>query len=185
MYINGLNWRNLVVMKVLSEVLLFLILLHVTTARSLPPGRLVEFEYSQQEALGRYESGDGISGISFLSQTDHYLLISTFDGKTLIDTEVDVQRKVRSIHMLDHKYLQHSSRTRPDESVGHDQPFSHSIEKLLAVEEVALLPEAAETIGQRGLTGRNTPAMLPFFMFALRVTQLHLSPSVNTTTAIE
>jgi len=170
-------------MKMLSKVLLLLVLFNVAATRSLP-GSLVELKHSQQEVYGRYESRDG-RGIAFLSQADGLLRVSTLDGKIIINTEVDEEQKFRSIHVLDHKYLQHSNRARPDEPVEHDHPFSHSIKKLLEVQEIALLQEATEAVNQRGLTGRNTPAALPFFMFALRVTQLHLSPSVsNTTTTI-
>ena len=161
--------------------LLLLVLLHVAAARSLfpGPGKLVEFKYSQQEARGRYESEDGLNGITFLSQTPGHLRVSTFDGKIIIDTKVDEEKKHRSVHVLEHKYLQHSNRTCPDEPVNHNHPFSHSIEKLLEVKEISLFQEATEAVGQRGLTGMNTPALLPFFMFALRITQLHLSPCIS------
>ena len=145
----------------------------------------MELEYSQRVVQGKYASGDGISGITFFSQEDDYLLISTFDGKTLIDTGpfIDVDGwKVRSVYVLGLEYLQYTSPNRPDEPVDHNHSFSEAIEKLLETKEVALLPEAAEAIGQRGLTGRNTPAVLPFFMFALRITQLQLSPLVSNTT---
>ena len=160
-------------------------LFHVATGRSLIPGKLVELEYSQRVVQGKYESGDGISGITFFSQEDDYLLVSTFDGKTLIDTGpfIDVDGwKVRSVYVLGLEYLQYTSPAHSDEPVNHDHSFSDAVQKLLEVKEVSLLPEAAEAIGQRGLTGMNTPAVLPFFMFALRITKLHLSPSVSNTT---
>ena len=148
----------------------------------------MELEYSQRVVQGKYESGDGISGIAFFSQADDYLLISTFEGKTLIDTGpfIDVDGwKVRSVYVLGLEYLQYTSPAHSDEPVDHDHSFSDAVQKLVEVKEVALLPEAAEAIGQRGLTGMNTPAVLPFFMFALRITQFSLSPSVsNTTTAL-
>ena len=46
--------------------------------------------------------------------------------------------------------------------------------------EIALLSEAAEAIGDKGFTGKNTTAAMPFFMFALRVTQLHTEGLHNT-----
>ncbi|XP_065916093.1 uncharacterized protein [Dysidea avara] len=170
-------------MKISFKALL-LVVSYFATARSLVPGKLVELEYSQRVVQGKYESEDGISGITFFSQEDDYLLINTFDGKTLIDTGpfIDVDGwKVRSVYVLGLEYLQYTSPDRPDEPVDHDHSFSEAIEKLLEVKEVDLLPEAAEAIGQRGLTGRNTPAVLPFFMFALRITQLYLSSSVSIT----
>jgi len=170
-------------MEALLKVLLLLVLLQISAARSLPPGNLVEFKYSQQEVRGRYESGDG-RGITFVSQADGLLHVNTFDGKIIINTEVDEEQKFRSVHVLDHKYRQHSNRACPDEPLDHDHPFSHSIEKLLKVQEIALVQEATEAVSQRGYTGMNTPAVLPFFMFALRVTQLHLSPSVSNITTI-
>jgi len=99
--------------------------------------------------------------------------------KTLINTGpfIDVDGwKVRSVYVLGLEYLQYTNLARSDEPVDHDQTFSNAVQKVLKVKEVALLQEAAESVGQRGLTGRNTPALLPFFMFALRIsTCLHQS----------
>ena len=44
--------------------------------------------------------------------------------------------------------------------------------KLLSLQECDLLEKAADAVGKKGLNGRNTPAALPFFVFALRITQL-------------
>jgi len=135
-------------MKTLFEVLLLFVLLYVAldvaSSKSLPPGELVEFEYSQEKARGRYESRDGVSGITFLSKVDdHSLLVSTLQGKILINTSVDEQQGFRMVHTLDHKYRQFPGISRPDESVDHDHLFNHSIEKLLEVNEITLLSEAA------------------------------------------
>jgi len=92
--------------------------------------------------------------------------------------------KVRSVYVLGLEYLQCTNPAHYDEPVDHDHSFSDAVEKLFKVKELALLAEAAEAVGQRGLTGRNTPAVLPFFMFALRLTDLHQSPSVSNATAV-
>ena len=60
----------------------------------------------------------------------------------------------------------------PDRPVDHERPLSDTIHELLGIKEVGLLEKAAEAVGERGLTGKNTPATLPFFFFALQVTQL-------------
>ena len=165
--------------------MLVFVLFHLATAKSLAPGKLLELNYSQRVVHGKYQSGDGISGITFFSREDDYLLVNTFDGKTLIDTGpfIDVDGwKVRSVYVLGLEYLQYTNPAHYDEPVDHDHSFSDAVEKLVKIKEVAYLQEAAEAVGQRGLTGRNTPAVLPFFMFALRITQLHQSPSVGNTT---
>jgi len=85
---------------------------------------------------GKYESGDGTSGITFFSQEDDYLLVSTFDGKTLINTGpfIDVDGwKVRSVYMLGFEYLQYTSPTHSDVCVNHDHSFFDGKEKLLEI----------------------------------------------------
>lgn len=124
---------------------------------------------------GKYVSEDNSCGIVFFSRSDDYLLIKTFSGKTLVETssftEVDGQ-KLRFIHILDHEYLQYESSAYPDGPVDHDRSLSDAIHELLGIKEVGLLEKAAEVVGKKGLTGKNTPATLPFFLFALRITQL-------------
>jgi len=66
----------------LNKELLLLFLAFIATAKSFIPGKLLE--YSQRVVHGRYQSGDGISGIMFFSEEDDYLLISTFDGLILV-----------------------------------------------------------------------------------------------------
>ena len=175
---------------IIKQLLVFALLFHLATAKSLAPGKLLELEYSQRVVHGRYQSGNGISGIEFFSQEDGYLFVSTFDHKTLIDTGpfIDVDGwKIRSVYVLGLEYLQCTNPSNSDEPIDHDHSFSETVEKLAKVKEVTLLLEAAEAVGQRGLTGKNTPAVLPFFMFALRTTQLHQSPSVgaNATTGLQ
>ena len=173
------------------KTLLAIGLFQFISTKSLAPGKLLELEYSQRVVHGRYQSGDGIIGITFFSQEDDYLLVNTFDGKTLIDTGpfIDVDGwKVRSVYVLGLEYLQYTNpayrSAHSDDPIDHHHLFSDAVQKLLKVKEVALLPEAAEAVGQRGLTGMNTPAVLPFFMFALRITQLHQSPLVINTTTV-
>jgi len=45
------------------------------------------------------------------------------------------------------------------------------------MEEVYLLDEAAHAIGAKGVTGINTPVILPFFMFAVKINQTLYSES--------
>ena len=82
---------------------------------------------------------------------------------------------------MGHEYLQHSSSSHPDKQVDHDTPFSHAMQKLRGMKEIAYFIQAAEAIGAKGLRGKNTLAAMPFFMFAVRVTQLHKDLLYNTT----
>jgi len=127
-----------------------------------------------------------VSGITFISRADDYLLVRSFSGENIVETgpfsEVD-GKKLRSVHVMDHEYVQHTSPAHSDHPVNHDTPLSHAIQTLISMKETTLLEEAAEAVGERGINGKNTPAGIPFFMFALRVAQLHTEgPYANNTT---
>ena len=65
-------------------------------------------------------------------------------------------------------------------------PFNDAIKELLQMEEVYLLDEAAHAIGAKGVTGINTPAILPFFMLALKIIQtLYSELQLNNDTVVE
>ena len=149
-------------------------------------GRLVELSYVNEQLHGKYAaSKDKTYGIVFVSKSDDYLLITTFSGKTLVDTspitEID-GHKLRSIYILGHEYLQYENPARSDQPVDHDKPLSDAIQELLGIREINLLESAAKAVGKKGLNGKNTPAALPFFNFALRVTQLAEDSHYNNTT---
>lgn len=160
----------------MNLLLLCIFVLHVTvaTAKFVAGGRLVEFSSTQRELYGKYASRDGIHGITFFSREDDYLLIRTFSGINIVETspitETDGE-KLRSVYIMGREYLQHISSSYSDHPIDHDTPLSDVLRDLLNLEEVGLLEEAAEAMGQKGLTGKNTPATMPFFLFALRVTQ--------------
>ena len=81
----------------------------------------------------------------------------------------------RSVHILSGEYLQHKhvGNKHLDRSVGDTtKPLSETIRDLLQMEEIALLEDASRAVGERGVTGKNTPMVLPFHMFALKMTRL-------------
>ena len=49
---------------------------------------------------------------------------------------------------------------------------SHAIKDLLGMEEAKLLEDASRAVGEQGVIGRDTPAIMPFFTFALKLTIL-------------
>ena len=60
-----------------------------------------------------------------------------------------------------------------DRSVGNTtRPFNETLNDLLHMEEVTLLENASHAVGEQGVIGKNTPAVMPFYMFALKVTRL-------------
>ena len=136
-------------------------------------GRLVEFSYTHEQVYGKYESEDKLYGIVFVSTSDDYLLIRTSGGKTLVNaSSITGTEKPRSIYIMGHEYLQYENSIHSDQPVDHDEPLSNGMLKLLSLQESDLLEEAADAVGKKGLNGRNTPAALPFFVLALRITQL-------------
>lgn len=169
------------------KVLLFIGSLAATFVVGAGGGKLVEFSHTQELVYGKYASQDKAHGITFISRSDDYLLIKTFSGKTLVETspfvEVD-ERTLRSFHILGQEYLQYEDPAHSDQPVNHKKPLSDTIQDLLGIREIGLLEKAAEAIGKKGVNGKNTPAMLPFALFVLRVTQLversHYSNTTST-----
>ena len=81
----------------------------------------------------------------------------------------------RSVYMLDRGYLEHkhSVHRHMDRSLSTtSKPFNETINDLLHMEEVKLLEGASRAVGEQGVTGKNTPMVLPFHMFALTMTRL-------------
>ena len=154
-----------------------------TTIRS---GKLVGFSCTQQQMSGKYVTYDGVHGIIFISKADGHLLVKSLGGESIVETgsfseENGKELRSRSVAIMGHKYLQHSNASHADKPVDHDTPLYDATQKIFGMKEITLLREAAEAIGKKGYTGKNTPATLPFFMFALKVTQLHSEGLYNTT----
>ena len=148
---------------------------------------LTEFLWSRDEVSGVYKNEDGSLGIKFVCRQG-YLQIKTLNDIALVYfnsyREVD-KRMARSVYMLDGEYLQYKSNAHGhlDRPVGNTtKPFNDTINDLLQLEETSLLEDASRAIGERGVTGRNTPAMLPFYTFALKVTRLLDISLYNATT---
>ena len=156
---------------------LILALLNIVAGRSIAGGELLEFSCSQRQMYGKYASKDGVHGITFFSGADGYLHVRSFSGVYIIDTspfiEID-KEKHRSVHIMGYEYIQHSRSAHPDQPVDHDTPLVHVIQDLRSMTEINLLEEAARGVGEKGINGKNTPAAMPFFMFALRITQHHM-----------
>ena len=161
------------------------LLIIAASAMDADSGRLVQLSYVNEKVQGKYASKDKTYGITFVSRSDDYLLIRTFSGKTLVETspitETDGHNS-RSIYILGHEYTQHESSAHSDRPVDHEKPLSDAIHELLGIREINLLMSAAEAVGKKGLNGESTPAVLPFFNFALRVTQLAEDSQYNNTT---
>ena len=159
----------------------------ITIAEASTDGKLVEFSQStsaQQQISGKYVSHDGVHGIIFNSKANGNLTVRNLDGQQIVETGPFFEKdgkKLRSVTIMGHEYLQHISTSHPDKEVDHDTPFSRAVEKLRSMKEITYLIQAAEAIESKGLTGKNTPAAMPFFMFAVRVTQLHNNHLYNIT----
>ena len=156
----------------MKRLILCVLALHVVKIHSaVAAGGLVEFSSTQQQVHGKYVSRERNRGIIFSSGADDYLLIKTLNGETIVETGPITEedgKKLRPVHIMDRQYHQHAaSPSHPDQPVGHDTPLSDAVHDMMNVEEVGLLEEAAEAVGQKGLTGKNTPALLPFYVFAL------------------
>ena len=138
---------------------------------------LTELSWSQDEVSGIYKNEDETLGIRFISRQD-FLDISTLNNVTLVhlDSFREVnKRRARSIYLLESEYLQHEDHTldRLERPVDiNTKPFSEVLDHLLGIEEVKLLEAASRAVGDRGGTGNDAPAVLPFHMFALKVTRL-------------
>ena len=168
--------------------LALLALLHVAVGRSVVGGKLLEFSCTERQMYGKYASQDGVHGIIFFSGPDDHLLVTTFSGMSIVETSPfagTYGKELRAVFVMGYEYIQHrSSAHRSDQPVDHDTPLSDALRKFLGMKEIGLLEEAAEAVGQRGINGRNTPAALPFFMFALRLTQLHVKGAYSSNTTI-
>ena len=158
--------------------LALLALVYVATGRSVVGGKLLEFSYSQRQMYGKYAGQDGVHGITFFSGPEDYLLVRTFSGRRIVETGPFSRtdgKEFRTVDIMGYDYTQNrSSAHRSDQPVGHNTTLSDAVKIFLDMKEIGLLEKAAEAIGQRGINGRNTLAALPFFMFALRLTQLHV-----------
>ena len=150
-------------------------------------GELTEFFWSQDEVSGIYKNDNGSLGIKFVT-TESYLQIDTLDNVTLVHLsalrEVN-KRLARSVHIMDSEYIQHKSiaHSHLDGPVDNDtKDFEDSLKDLLQLEESLFLENASRAVGDRGVTGKNTPAVLPFYMFALQVARLIDSSSLVTST---
>ena len=144
-----------------------------------------EFLWSDDEVSGVYKKENGSLGIKFISRQG-YLQIETLNNITLVCFssfhEVD-KRMARSVYMLDGQYLQHKYNVHGhlDRPVGNTtRSFTDTLTDLLHLEETALLEDASHAVGDQGVTGKNTPAVLPFYMFTLKMVQLVDSSPQNT-----
>ena len=164
-----------------------LALLNVATGRSAVGGKLLEFSCSQRQMYGKYSGQDGAHGIIFFSGPDDYLLVTTFSGVNIVETSPfsgTDGKELRAVFLMGYEYIQHRSSAHSDKPVDHNTPLSDALQKFLNMKEIGLLEEAAEAVGQRGINGRNTPAALPFFMFAMRLTQLHVKGAYSNSTTL-
>jgi len=140
-------------------------------------GALTEFLWSQDEVSGVFTNENGSLGIKFITMQS-YLQIDTLDNITLIYfsafREIN-KRLARSVHIMDSEYLQYKSSVHSylDGPVDSNTTnFNDVLNDLLQLRESILLENASRALGDKGVTGRNTPAVLPFYMFALQVTRL-------------
>jgi len=158
---------------------------------TLASGKLTEFFNFQHEVRGVYKNEDGSLGIKFTSR-EGALHIRNLDDVTLtyFNSVREINKRMaRSIYVLDSEYLQHqddSDRHLDGPKDDDTKSFNDAMQELFQMEEVYLLDDAAHAVGER-VTGVDTPAALPFFLFALRITQTILSESqvYNDTTADE
>ena len=149
---------------------------------------LTEFLWSRGEVSGVYKNEDGSLGIKFVCRQG-YLDIKTLDDITVVYfssyREVD-KRMARSVYVLDEEYLQHkdsNAHGHLDRPVGNTtKSFNDTLNDLLHLEEMTLLENATRAVGEEGVTGRNTPIVLPFYIFALKVTELLDITLYNATT---
>ena len=165
----------------------FTVFLSVYVLNSYVSAELTKFLWTDDEVSGVYKNEDGSLGIKFISRQG-YLQVTTLNGITLVDfssfREVN-KRMARSVYMLDGEYLQHkyTADSHLDKAVGNTQSFNDTLNRLLYnTEEIALLEGASYAVGAQGVTGKNTPAALPFYMFALKMTRLLNNSVLNSTT---
>ena len=94
------------------------------------------------------------------------------------------RKEFRDVDIMGYKYIQNRSSAHSDRPVDHGTPLSDAVQKIMGLKEMRLLEKAAEAVGQRGINGRDTPVALPFFMFALRLTQLHVKGAYSSNITI-
>ena len=151
---------------------LVLVLYALTTS-----GELTNFLWTHSEVRGVYKNEDGSLGIKFISRVD-FLQITTLDDVVMVYfnsfREVN-KRMARSLYITDSEYLQHQyvSHSHLDRPVSNDsKSIDDAIKDLLGMEEAKLLEDASRAIGEQGVIGRDTPAIMPFFTFSLKLTRL-------------
>ena len=143
-------------------------------------GELTDFQLFEEEVHGVYRNDNGSLGIIFTCRRD-FLLVETLTGKLLVHLdsfrEIDSNQGIsrRSVNVLNQTYYHHKDliHSHLDGPVyNNTQPFDDTLREMLAIPEIRLLEDVSRAVGELGVTGRNTPAVMPFFMFSLRVGQL-------------
>ncbi len=152
------------------------------------PGLTID-TLTQQTVHGTYYQSNSNLGIVFNSTTDS-LRVTTLDGAVLI--EGGGTENARTVNIEQQAFLQHSEHgdyalSKSHEKVllegfadveqllplledqPHDEILLNSIDRLLKRPEMKLLKEAAESLGERGITGQAYPSILPFFMTSMRL----------------
>ena len=162
--------NTLVTMKFLVVVLV-LVLYSLSAS-----GELTDFMWAHDEVSGVYKNENGSLGIRFISRVD-FLHITTLDNVTMVyfDSFREVNKRMaRSLYIRDSEYLQHqyASHSHLDRPVSNtNMSMDDAIKDLLGLAEAKLLGEASRAIGEQGLIGKETPAIMPFYTFALKVVQ--------------
>ena len=143
-------------------------------------GKLIDLQLFEGEVHGVYRNDNGSLGIIFTCRRD-FLLVETLTGKLLVHLgsfrEIDSKQGIsrRSVNVLNQTYYHHKDliHSHLDGPVYNNaQPFDDTLREMLAIPEIRLLEDVSRAVGELGVTGRNTPAVMSFFMFALRVSQL-------------
>ena len=143
-------------------------------------GKLIDFQLFEEEVHGVYRNDNGSLGIIFTCRRD-FLLVETLTGKLLVHLgsfrEIDSKQGIsrRSVNVLNQTYYHHKDliHSHLDGPVyNNTQPFDDTLREMLAIPEIHLLEDVSSAVGELGVTGRNTPAVMSFFMFSLRVSQL-------------
>ena len=166
-------------MTTMKKLMLTAVLVLVHVCAMFVSGKLEDFSWSQHEVHGVYKTEDDSMGIKFTSRED-FLQVTTLDDTVMVYAnsvhEVN-KRMVRSINVLGSEYVQHlqddDDGSHLDGLIDNDTiSFNDAVQDLLQMEEVYILEDASRAVGEQGVTGKNTPAAMPFFMFTLKVTRL-------------
>jgi len=120
---------------------------------------------------GVYKTEDASMGVKFTSRED-FLQVTTLDDIMVYANSVhDLdKRKVRSIKVLDSEYV-HRGDDDSHQDESEDNDTIAATQEVLQMEEFYILEDASRAVGAQGVTGKNTPAAMPFFMFTLKMTQ--------------